>query len=497
MMDNIDDCLYHSGDVVIIRNDFIIERVPFSIAKSQVPVWPINKSKFHHFFDGTHAPLAFEKKPGACFIESKKIGFPFFHHSMFMTIKFRISFNNHMFFSKPFPVWPITLKLNHAIFAFFILTANSTLHSQNEEAPKWQFRGYLKSLQTTSFVKIPPLSESIMFNDHLLHNRLNLKWFPNENFTLTAELRNRLFWGDQVRFNPGFIKNANAGSDDFFDWSAGCQNKKGYALHTPLDRFYGEYVNGPWEARLGRQRVNWGIGTTWNPNDIFNAFNFTDFDYEERPGSDALRIKRYTGTSSSLEVAVKAARDKKDLTAAFLGKFHTGTYDWQVLAGVTDNHTVLGGGWAGNLGKASFKGETAWFYPLDDSLNSSYALALGLDYTFPNQMYLNAAALYNSSGSTGKSAADLFAFELSARNLYPYKYSVLAQLSYPFSPLLNGALVVVYSPGGAHAMFLNPVLTASIAANWDVEVVAQVLFQKEEKYGSPVQAGYLRVKWSF
>jgi hypothetical protein len=384
---------------------------------------------------------------------------------------------------------------------FLCLFLSITTHSQEESTPKWQFRGYLKSLQTTYFAAIPPSKEKTMFNDHLLHNRLNIKWFTNENLTIIAEVRNRLFWGDQVRFTQllsgNFIKETDRGSDDFFDWSAGYANDKGYALHTTLDRFYAEYVKGKWEVRLGRQRVNWGISTIWNPNDIFNAYNFTDFDYEERPGSDALRVKRYLGVASSFEIAAKAAHDWDTFTGAALLKFHTGTYDWQVLAGVVEHHTVLGGGWAGNLGNASFKGEAAWFYPLKGSLGSSYALTLGIDYTLENQLYLSGGLLYNSNGTTSKEATDLFAFELSARNLYPFRYSVLVQVSYPFTPLLTGALIVVYSPGEAHPMFVNPVLTYSLAQNWDLDVVGQLLFQQEVKYKSPVQAGFLRLKWSF
>jgi len=378
--------------------------------------------------------------------------------------------------------------------------------SQETADPKWQFRGYLKSLQATTFVPsglfpLPLPTDKFMSNDMLLHNRLNFKWFPSEHFTLTAEVRNRVFWGDQVRFaallGQNYLDQVNQGSDDFFDWSAGRQNDNGYALHTTLDRFYGEFYKGNWEVRLGRQRVNWGIGTIWNPNDIFNAYNFTDFDYEERPGSDALRVKRYLGVNSSIEIAAKAARDWEDFTGAALMKFHTGTYDWQVLAGVFQNNTVLGGGWAGNLGTASFKGEATWFHPLEDSLKSSFALTLGVDYTLASQLYINGGILFNSLGAVSQDATEIFAFELSARNLYPYRYSVLVQAGYPFTPLFNGALIVVYSPGGAHAMFLNPVLTYSLAQNWDLDLVGQILFQKEEKFKSPVQAGFLRVKWSF
>lgn len=212
-----------------------------------------------------------------------------------------------------------------------LLFASVTLFAQEDKAPDWDLRGYLKSMQITVFAKLPFSSETTMFNDQLLHNRLKFRWYPSDHFTLRAEVRNRVFWGDQVRttlqFGGDYIETVSQGGDDFFDWSAGYQNKKGYALHTTLDRFYGEYTAGQWEISLGRQRINWGIGTTWNPNDIFNAFSFTDFDYEERPGSDALRVRRYTGVASSVEVAVKAFRHWDEATGAILARFNTGSYD--------------------------------------------------------------------------------------------------------------------------------------------------------------------------
>ena len=386
---------------------------------------------------------------------------------------------------------------------FLLILLPLFLQGQMKEPSKWQIQGYLKYLNSSIFIPTgqpPPSAKNLMVNDNLLHNRLKFKYFANNQLTVHAELRNRIFWGDQVRFaflaGGDFLAGVDLGSDDFFDWSLGHQNNTGYALHTTLDRFYVDWVNGQWEVRLGRQRVNWGIGTTWNPNDIFNAYNFTDFDYEERPGSDALRVKRYFGFASSAEIAVNAFDKKEDFIGAAKANFHTGTYDWQILAGVVEEHLTIGGGWAGNLGNASFKGEASWFYPLVDNLENSYAVTFGIDYTFENQLYINGGVLYNSNGTTG-GGENLLAFQLSARNLYPYKYSVLTQFAYPINPLLNSVVILVYSPGSDHALFINPVLTYSLSQNWDLDLVGQLAFLKDEKYRSSVQAGFIRIKWSF
>ncbi len=392
------------------------------------------------------------------------------------------------------------------LFPLFLIFPGLLLAQENEPS-KWQFQGYLKYLNASTFIQseLSPVpifpSEKVLINDNLLHNRLKFKYFASDQLTFHAEIRNRLFWGDQVRFTllPGgdFLEGIDLGSDDFFDWSAGTQSNNGYALHTTLDRFYGEWMkDDDWEVRLGRQRVNWGISTIWNPNDIFNAYNFTDFDYEERPGSDALRVKHYLGFASSIELAVNAFHEKEKAIGAVKANFHTGTYDWQVLAGVVEEHLTFGSGWAGNLGNASLKGEASWFHPFKDSLENSYAVTVAVDYTFQSQLYLSGGVLFNSNGTTA-SGGDLFSFELSARNLYPYKYSILTQASYPINPLLNGMMILVYSPGEAHALFLNPVLTYSLSQNWDLDLVGQIAFLNEEKYRSTVQAGFIRIKWSF
>lgn len=115
----------------------------------------------------------------------------------------------------------------------------------------------------------------------------------------------------------------------------------------------------------GRQRINWGINLVWNPNDLFNAFSYMDFDYEERPGSDAILITWYPSFSSSVGIACKAAKEEKYRTLAAKYRFNLFNCDFQVLAGQAGYDYVLGGGWTGNIGNVSTRGEASWFYLLE------------------------------------------------------------------------------------------------------------------------------------
>ncbi|MDX1667476.1 MAG: hypothetical protein R3350_09615, partial [Saprospiraceae bacterium] len=239
-------------------------------------------------------------------------------------------------------------------FCFFLLSATA-----QEEAPKnWSLGGYVKNLQGLFFFNrsFPDprtfrLVDTFLM-DHLIHQRLNFRYFGGEHIRFTAELRSRIFYGDLVRLNPDFGRQVGDANDDFFDLSLTLLDESAWLIHTMLDRLYVEYISGDWELRLGRQRINWGIGSVWNPNDIFNAFSFTDFDYEERPGTDALRVRYYTGFASSLELAVRVADRLDETTIAGLWKFHRGNYDFQLLSGYDRGHWALGGGWAGSIKKA-------------------------------------------------------------------------------------------------------------------------------------------------
>jgi hypothetical protein len=382
------------------------------------------------------------------------------------------------------------------------LLAIPRLHAQ--EAPSaWQLDGYIKQLQSFNFFNesfpAPPTFQGTdtLLLDNFFHHRLNVSWTPVANWQLKAGLRSRFFYGDAVKANPFYAEQISDGSNDWLDLDVVWLDGKQLVGHTVVDRLYGEYSKNEWEVRLGRQRVNWGISTIWNPNDIFNAYAFTDFDYEERPGADALRVRYFTGYTGSVELAARGADRLEHSVIAGRWLFNSGGYDVQLIGGYANQNWVLGGGWAGNIKNAGFKGEASWFYGTE-SQESSLAITANFDYAFEKGLYLNVGGLYNSEGQTKGGILQLFTFELSARNLYPYRWASFLQLSYPLTPLMNAGLATIYSPVESHALFLNPTLSFSIADNWGLDAVGQVVFDQEmEGYASPLQALFLRIKFSY
>ena len=376
-----------------------------------------------------------------------------------------------------------------------LLPAQSFSQEEDKKEKKWFITGYVKNLQSLTFFDNPNLISPL--NDNLLHQRLNYTHYLGENWQIKAGLRTRLFLGEGVKLNPNYGLNVGAVGNDIIDLSAVWLDKPGVVGHSIIDRAFVEYSKGDYQLRVGRQRINWGISSIWNPNDLFNAFSFTDFDYEERPGSDAVLIRKYNGYASSIEFAFKLSADPEKSVAGLLWKFNKGSYDIQILGAYHKQDLVLGGGWAGNIGNGSFKGETSYFFSLEEDRDNALALTLGYEYQFENSLFLSAGYLFNTTGQKSGNILELFSFELSARNLYPYQHSVVVGSSFPLSPLINGGVSIIYSPNENHPLFLTPNLGLSMAENWDLSLVGQVVFAQAQKFTSPLQAVFLRIKYSF
>ena len=270
-----------------------------------------------------------------------------------------------------------------------------------------------------------------------------------------------------------------------------------------IDRAYLEWYKGDWELRAGRQRINWGVNLIWNPNDLFNVYSFFDFDYEERPGSDAIRIKKYMGFASSFELAANYHDDFDEVVMAGMWKTNKWGYDFQLLAGKAQKDLALGAGWAGNVGDGGFKGEVTWFRPYTDRnlLSTALLASISADYSFESSFYLHGSVLYNSEGSEDLALEGLTfgnTGRLTVRDLSPFEYSVLLQTTYNFHPLITGGVATIYYPGNRHALFINPSVTFSVKPNLDLDLIGQFYFdQPMDKYEALVKLAYTRVKWSF
>ena len=398
--------------------------------------------------------------------------------------------------------------LKNKFFLFFLIIASCIELQGQEKKTEFTLGGYITYLP--SYLEFQGLNHQESQTNHLIHNRLNIRGYIQENFSIGLELRNRILF-DEGEFNS---------DDGYVDLSHYFINDSKFKIHSMIDRMWLKYQKEKIEISVGRQRVNWGINTIWNSNDLFNAYNFIDFDYIERPGSDVIRFQ-YTGDDlSSLDIVYKPSTfinqtiEINSSVIAALYKINKMGYDFQFLLANYYDDIALGGGWAGNIKNAGFKGEITYFISDDSSETNSTSLSTSIDYSFKNGFYILASHLYNSNGFSDPQQFNPHSVTqnvLSPKNLMPSKNSFLIQASTFITPAINSSFSLLYGEG-INFFFFSPNISYEINASLDASIIGQFFYMDDEFNSNIPHAGtdfapintisringyYARLKWSF
>ncbi len=352
----------------------------------------------------------------------------------------------------------------------FVLSENiRAQESKSQVSPKSEMRlgGYVKYM---NIVIIPELEGQWMF-DNLIHNRLNYHWKLNAHWKLQVEMRNRIFYGQSVQINPVFGQMFDQ-SLDYIDLGTNLVEENSFVIHSVFDRANVTWSKGKWLATVGKQRINWSQSYVWNPNDIFNAYSFFDFDYEERRGSDVILLRYATGPLSSLQFATSLHDDPDSLIAAIYHRFNRWNYDFQIIAGKYQTDVYTGLGWSGQIKTVGFSGELSYFQPYS-GVNSGEALVgdVSFDYRFPNTLNLRLEFIYHSNPGTAPDGT-FFQQPVTAKTIVFNHFSVFASADYEITPLLKTGINGIWNVDD-QSWFVNPTLTASLNQNTELLVALQ------------------------
>lgn len=361
----------------------------------------------------------------------------------------------------------------------------------------WMMKGYVKgmtSMQTAS-------TGGRMTIENTIYNRFDVNWYINKNFTFTMGLRNRIIAGNNVTIIPDYDQYVGRDTG-FFDLTWVWADKTSWIGISQFDRLMIDYTVGNLQITIGRQRINWGQTFVWNPNDLFNTYSYFDFDYEEKPGNDAVRIQYYIGESSKVELSTSLNSDDK-ITSVALYRFNTNGFDLQFLGGVyTEDYYVAGGGWSGSIAGGGFSGEMTYFHPMNeiDDKESSITITLHYDYTFKNSLNLQFESLYNGFGADDLTTGlgDVLFMDLSPTNLFPTKVALFGSGACELTPLIRIMLAGMYGPEG-NFLYVGPTITYSLSNTMELAGIGQyfAMDSTDPTVADSGSALYVRLKWSF
>ena len=364
------------------------------------------------------------------------------------------------------------------IFVIIILVSFNKVFAQVDslKQKKWSLNGYVKYMQTLSFVDI----DKNWISDNLIHNRFNFRYDISKNLFFNMQVRNRIFYGEMVNIFPDYSDLINK-DDGFVSMSGILFEGNSVFMHSIIDRLYFDYTYKKIQLTIGRQRVNWGRTFIWNPNDLFNSYSFFDFDYEEKPGSDAVRLQYYPTFSSKFDVVAKLNSDKK-ITTAGLYQFNKINTDFQVIIGYfNEEDFVVGGGFSGSLFNGGLRGEISYFRSNSNFVDTlgDVVASLAYDYTFKNSLMLQVEGLYNGFGKASGdfNLSQFYYMQLSPKSLSITEFSYVVQVSYPVNPLLNIRFSAMYNPNNNSAYF-GPSFEYSLKENLELSFYSQYFTSK-------------------
>jgi hypothetical protein len=391
--------------------------------------------------------------------------------------------------------WRLHCKARSLIVLFALLSIAS--YSQDSlKHSKLIVTGYVKDLETIIFQDV----NSDWTTSNLIHNRLNFKWSVTSSVTASLELRNRFLFGNMLTNFPGYNKTFET-DKGIVSLSKNLIDEKSYLLNTTIDRLWVQYSNEKFQVIVGRQRINWGQTFVWNPNDIFNTYSYFDFDYEEKPGSDAVRFQYYSTPTSVIEFAAKENSQKK-ATLAGLYRFNKWNYDIQFVGGIADEEDfVIGTGWSGQVLKGGFRGEATYFHRMKEFNDTTgiFLASVSYDYTFKNSLFLQLEALYNGNNQSINilSLDQLNSSNINTKNLFLSGYSMFASLTYPITPLVSGSLAGITNFRNK-LFFINPTINISLKENLELSFIAQLVrYYEHQTVIQDVNFIFARLKGSF
>ncbi len=374
----------------------------------------------------------------------------------------------------------------------------------------FELGGYVKNLSTLFQGNFYDLPLDLGKYQNGTQLRLNFFWYANGNLIFTAQGRSMFSYQKNVRTYENLLQSFS-NSSYYFDSKITYVDNPDFSAYTEIDRLNMDWSFSNFETVLGRQRIVWGACLVWNPTDLFNPFNILNFDYDERPGTDALSLNYYVGAVSQLNFAFTPGRTAEQIIYAGRYLFNKWDYDFALISGWQKKMWRLGFNWAGNLLDGGFRGEILFSKPdinYDQTVyilpgyrgkmlsDPFWTISLSYDYTFASGLYLHTEYLYNELGVTEEAGYRQYEI-VQTGELSPARHSLFQEAAYDITPLLRGDIFIIFNPND-YSFILAPSLSYSLSSNWDAYLLSFISDGKAgSEFGGYPNQYFLRFKYSF
>ncbi len=274
-----------------------------------------------------------------------------------------------------------------------------------------------------------------------------------------------------------------------------------------IDRLAGTFeLTDQTELIVGRQVVSWASTLLLTPADPFTPFDPADPFREYRAGVDAVRLRRYLGPVSELDVVFRPTRDRAEDRITALVRGSTSLRGWDVSAwgGVLYDRAAGAVGLVGAVGTWAVRGEAS----LRD-VEGDFAVrgTIGVDRRFlvaERDLYLVLEYQHEGFGAGDGEIEDLLQSDPLARGELQLlsRDSGAVQVSFQVHPLVSASWLTLVSvtdgsglvgPGIGWSVGSNSALTAGAFVGWGKEGLSGL----KSEFGAVPAVGYASFSFFF
>jgi hypothetical protein len=368
------------------------------------------------------------------------------------------------------------------------------------EGNKLKIGGYYKELFVST--KSNVTKETFFANTQRLRLKFKKKIAPWQ-FNLTIDNEALIHdFADKPDFS--FVDSRRQNRTAFLDLDKVTVEKDHLYLKHTIHRASIKYYKSDFQATIGKQAVDWGKMRFYSPLDIFNSIRLTDLEPGERMGIDAVNLNYSPDSFSGINLVYSQGKDSETTAVGLKAYGKLSTYDLSLIVASANKQKTIGFSFDGYIKDAGFRGEISYAKAHFDN-NSAYSrVALGMDYNFPNKVYLLIEQFYNG----GHEEIDPFFYTFSNHrvrqilSLQKHLSSILT--SYELTPLIKLQNTFIYDWDGNSAS-VNPQFKYNVHSNVDLTLGAQIyaggetesLFETNSEFDVYENAYYLQLKWFF
>ena len=207
--------------------------------------------------------------------------------------------------------------------------------------------------------------------------------------------------------------------------------------NSSIYRAYYKYSGDKHLLSMGLQRVPLGVGSIWNPIDIFNPIDSTSIEPNYRDGVESIRYEYAINSLSNLDIAF--AKDK----SSFKIKSYIDIADFALIVLNDDklNQTIFGYEIQGDLFDTGIELKSEGGYFKDKDLNKNFiSYIIGVQYGFENSIIFTSEYFTNTKTNLRNIGVTLSYTPSSVLNISLLTISNIKDTSFLIAPTLDYSL---------------------------------------------------------